>query len=167
MMSLVSFLKLKIFSGLVFLKRFFKFSNLVVFWVNLSKLVTVYENMFDCEGYFACWAYWRGQSSLFRRCEWVMWVWSMPSLESISISSVADHSPMVSCIWWSLFCVWSSQDFCHFLNIKLLMIGFRLVYEIFILDMSARSAFLQLCLPFHFQVFQCDLVSREEWRFYF
>ena len=47
-----------------------------------------------------------------------------------------------------------------------LMIGFRSVYGI-LLDLSARSAFLQLCLPYHFHVYQCDLVSRWEWCYYF
>ena len=39
------------------------------------------------------------------------------------------------------------HDFCHFLNINLLIIGFRLVYGIFVLDMFVRSAFLQLSFP--------------------
>ena len=54
---------------------------------------------------------------------------------------------MISWIRWSLFCNWSSQDFCHLFNMNLLMIGFRSVYGIFVLDMSARGAFFfQLCL---------------------
>ena len=48
---------------------------------------------------------------------------------------------MVSCIQWSLFCIESSQDFCHLLRMNLLMIGFRSVYRIFILDISAKSGF--------------------------
>ena len=44
-----------------------------------------------------------------------------------------------------LFCsVFNHQhlDFCHLLRMNLLMIGFRSVYGIFVLNMSARSAFL-------------------------
>ena len=53
MKRLVSFRKLKIFSGLEFLKRSFKlFGNILG---KFSK--PVYENVFDCERYFACWAY--------------------------------------------------------------------------------------------------------------
>ena len=55
MKRLISLRKLKISSGLEFLKRFFKlFVCLVMFWVNSSEPVTVYENVFDCERYFAC-----------------------------------------------------------------------------------------------------------------
>ena len=79
-----------------------------------------------------------GVSSSFRRCEWVMWVWPIWSLEIISsflfLLKSAGHSPMLSWIWWSLFYVWSSQDFCHFLNINLLISSSSSVNGIFVLD---------------------------------
>ena len=45
----VSFRKLKISSGLVFLKRSFKLLVWKNFSAILSQLVTIYENVFDCE----------------------------------------------------------------------------------------------------------------------
>ena len=44
-----------------------------------------------------------------------------------------------------------SHDFCH---MNLLMVGFRSEDGILVLDMSTGSAFLQLCMPFHFHVYQ-------------
>ena len=53
MKRLVSFRKLKISSSLVFLK--------LLVWSYFGQVclnLSVYENVFDCEGYFVCWAYW-------------------------------------------------------------------------------------------------------------
>ena len=58
---------------------------------------------------------------------------------------------MVSWIWWSFFGVRSSQDFCHFLSINLLISGFRSVYGIFLLDICVWSAF--------FCSFVCPFIS--------
>ena len=54
MKRLISFRKLKISSGLEFLKRFFKLFVWYCFGANSFEPVTVYENVFDCERYFAC-----------------------------------------------------------------------------------------------------------------
>ena len=72
-----------------------------------------------------------GVSSLFRSCEWVIWVWPMRSLESITflkISSVACLS--LTHQRWSLFSIWSSWDLCHLSSTNFLMVGFKSVYGI-------------------------------------
>ena len=91
------------------------------------------------------------------------------SMESItSISSVTCWPLTYYILYVVELVLWSSQGFCHFFSMNLLMISFRSVYGIFfLLDMSTRSVFLQHCLPFHFHVYQCGLVSRWEWCYYF
>ena len=56
MKRLVSFRKLKISSGFMFLKRFLSCLSDSVS-VNLSKPVTVYESVFDCQGYLVSCTY--------------------------------------------------------------------------------------------------------------
>ena len=50
--------------------------------------------------------------------------------------------------------------FCHLSSRNLLMISFRSVYGIFVLDMSARSVFCSFSCPFISMYFNCGLVSR-------
>ena len=115
-----------------------------------SKPIRVYENVFDCERYFACWTYqgglpfyevWMGNVG-------VTYTKSGDYHYFFSISS--GHLLMVLWIWRSLFCVWSSQDFCHFLSINLLMSGFRSVYGIFVFYICAWNAsfFFSFVCPF-------------------
>ena len=74
---------------------------------------------------------------------------------------------MVSSIWSSLLYIWLSRDFCHMSSMNLLMIGLRSDYMIFVWDMSVWRVFLQLCLPFSFDVYEYGLVFKWGWYCYY
>ena len=80
-----------------------------------------------------------------------MRVCPMRNLECITSSFLVffstGHSPIVSYTCWSWFYIWSSHDFRHLSNMDLLMVGFRTVYGIFVLDMSIFVALFSLSFP--------------------
>ena len=96
-----------------------------------------------------------GASSPFNRCEWVMWVYPIRNLASITSSLLillwpVRHSPIASCISWSLFWVWLSHDFCHLSDINFFMVGFSSVYGTFDLHISIWKTFFSALSAFSF-----------------
>ena len=98
-------------------------------------------------------------SSLFRRCEWVMRVWRVSLLSYFFCSLPATHLGYLV-YGRACFIFDHSKIFCNLFSMNLLMNSFKSMYGIFALHMSIRRAFRQLGLPFHFHVYQCEVVSR-------